>query len=567
MSVWTLLRDQQVDFSAPIDQLILTPGVHPGLSVLAPPDWLWRSRPRGRILARPISAHAPFNDQAAVHIRHFERLRRFQGAIEFNTLPVVLEQVGFEKSFVSARGRFILNGATGTRLRNRLAWYGDPPAERDGAVMDHLADMAAQNHGPLPVWSGPTKNIPFAIECRNTFNFYHFLIETLGTLCLAPPEGKVLIHSPSNEVRPFAKAWVEALFPELRGRVRFLQAPRSYGHVLSAYSARHLYHQCSDALMPSLKALGPGGWLWKDRRADRNSQGVLAMNGYDSALRLLRERALRMAAQQDMSHLPRRVWISRSSSGPRVRSMKNEMKLYRTLSGLGFKRVLFEDLTPLEQVGLMANAEVVASYHGAGFANMAFANPDCEVIEIGHLQTALHRWADFMPMAHLARCGYTSFFADHNVPDPTVLPDITEALAPVAISEAWIEEVAAHVEATLADLPGRVLRRATRLIEDGDPAAALRLLDEQAPVLEGQVEALVLRANACSAAQDIEGTFEHLMRAWDMGPDRPALLERLIPLARRAGRSHLLPQLVEAHANRFPERHAALRTRLPWLQS
>ncbi|MFN7225598.1 MAG: glycosyltransferase family 61 protein, partial [Paracoccaceae bacterium] len=137
----------------------------------------------------------------------------------------------------------------------------------------------------------------------------------------------------------------------------------------------------------------------------------------------LRSRALKALNGHDFRHLPKRFYIARSPGHARMRQMRGEAALTDLLDAFGFARIHFEDLAPLEQIALMAQAEVMVSPHGAGFANMLFANPKATVIEIGTLQTVQSRWADFWPVANASGCRYVSFVADHDTPTPSDVPD------------------------------------------------------------------------------------------------------------------------------------------------
>ncbi len=115
------------------------------------------------------------------------------------------------------------------------------------------------------------------------------------------------------------------------------------------------------------------------------------MNAVDSNLYLyrLRERGLQAIAGKDFSHLPRRFWVGRQAGQARSRALEGEGELLEMLALFGFEEVAIETLTPLEQIAIMANAEVLMSYHGAGFANMLFAKSKTHVVEQGTLQPCL----------------------------------------------------------------------------------------------------------------------------------------------------------------------------------
>jgi capsular polysaccharide biosynthesis protein len=69
-----------------------------------------------------------------------------------------------------------------------------------------------------------------------------------------------------------------------------------------------------------------------------------------------------------------RIFISRRK-GPRgeLRIIQNESMLYDRLKAVGFVRYYLEDLSFSEQIELFYDAEAVVAAHGAGLANLIFA--------------------------------------------------------------------------------------------------------------------------------------------------------------------------------------------------
>lgn len=76
----------------------------------------------------------------------------------------------------------------------------------------------------------------------------------------------------------------------------------------------------------------------------------------------------------------KRVFISRQKAYQR--KILNEDEVFALLEPLGFMRYHLEDLGVLEQVLLFHSAEVIIAPHGAGLANLVFAQPNTQVIEI-----------------------------------------------------------------------------------------------------------------------------------------------------------------------------------------
>ncbi len=77
---------------------------------------------------------------------------------------------------------------------------------------------------------------------------------------------------------------------------------------------------------------------------------------------------------------PTRIFMSRQTAS--YRRIVNEEELMACLSLLGFGQISLDQLSFLEQVKLMAGAEVVIAPHGAGLTNTVFCRPETKIIEI-----------------------------------------------------------------------------------------------------------------------------------------------------------------------------------------
>lgn len=97
-----------------------------------------------------------------------------------------------------------------------------------------------------------------------------------------------------------------------------------------------------------------------------------------SLLRAVRDRILPPSGSR--AGPGRRVFISRAKA--LWRRIANEADCWRVLKPLGYERVCMEDLGFDEQVDLMRGAAVLLSVHGTGMANMLFAPPGCQVVEV-----------------------------------------------------------------------------------------------------------------------------------------------------------------------------------------
>lgn len=553
-----------LNWDQPPEEFFFAPGVDPGLFITAPLPPMWSRRAKGRIAGASVSAHAKFAEPIESHVGTHFRRRTFKSGLVLETVPVVLETVETDGHFLSVNGKYLLTGAAGTRLRNRYHVFNQGKRDGDAETIAYFATLQASDP-TLPLWTGRTDDLDFVIDARNGFNFYHFATETLSQVSLVDRDdftGQVYIHCDREEVKPFLRLWVEQIYPRLSGRIHFRSGTHHYPRCLSTLNARHLWSQSGPSIMDGIDAEAPDTHYWKGREADRMSQMALAMNSADATLFKLRETALALIAGQDWSHLPRRFWVGRKSS--RVRPMHGENALTEALATRGFEVIYFEDHSPLEQVALMAHAEVMMSHHGAGFANMLFAAPGTHCIEIGTLQTCLYRWQDFMPHTLVSGCRYTSLFADFNVDDPAEGPAIASSpLQSVRLEIGGQEKVLQYVDALLGtvqiDDTAWLARVAECLGRTQENAALERLLEGHPRAVMAEPDLMIQRANLYLDAGDDATARTLLERAWEATGDRPFLLERLVLLYDRAG---MTAPWAELHRDRYPTRAGVLGQKL-----
>ena len=76
----------------------------------------------------------------------------------------------------------------------------------------------------------------------------------------------------------------------------------------------------------------------------------------------------------------RRIFISRRKS--KTRKLANETELEQLLHWHGFETHCLEDYSLAKQALLLREAEIIVATHGAGLANLLFARPGTQVIEV-----------------------------------------------------------------------------------------------------------------------------------------------------------------------------------------
>ncbi|MTH77808.1 glycosyltransferase 61 family protein [Paracoccus aestuariivivens] len=429
------------------------PSIHAGMYYLPPrPGWIMRPVPAARIEMFAASDDgAMFDLQQALIDEKQERLPKL--AVEIKSAPVVLTDAEFDQSFATINGRYWLNGAAGDRLRHRYDLQNYGPWNRDRQAVAFRQGRLGPPYQP-PVWRQPSDDLEIAIELRNGYNYYHFSVETLGVLAhfIGDETGQPInIHLRRGKQRGFVADFIEALFPELFPRVRFLTGPRQYAAVRSVFNHRHYVYQANDKRID--EGFGKAPDLNPDASFGETIEGrrELFCASFDTSLRLLRERALQQMPRNLLSTLPRMVWMDRDEKGDaRKRGLSGERPLLEALRERGFQSVCFEHLSPLEQIASMQAADIVVAPHGAGLANMIYARPDTLVIEIGTRQTQLARWGDFLSQAHVSGCRYATVFADVlGIDDQESVPTIAESHLGIRIGQRATDRILELVDLRL----------------------------------------------------------------------------------------------------------------------
>jgi hypothetical protein len=566
----------KIDLAAEPDTVFLNPWREDGLKLLEHPAFYWREMPRTVIDGFAVSDHPQINAQIRAHVATVKRHRRFKTPIEINTAPAVLERASFRKSHVMVGEKLVLSGASTTRLFN--SFRGDTPEaqiEGDRMLTEYLTRCRTLNAGKRIAIENTfiEPDLDFAIECRNTFNYYHFITEALSQLCVLDDvgfQGDIFFHFPNQEDKQgsFAKQFVEALFPEYTGRIFFERAPKYYDIVLTSFDFTGAMGQVPEAVLEKLARIAPSGSALNSIEF----LPVLAMNAVGTGLRALRARALQAIEKHDFSHLPKRFFVGRGQTQSRARPLAGQDLLLEHLLHFGFEYVVFEDLSPLEQVALMARAEIMVSYHGAGFANMLFAASGAYVIELGTLQTAQFRWADFWPVAQASGCRYLSFFADFNSDNPQSIPQFaTDGIAPTAVSAKAVAQIMSFIATVLGQVPVipdantlAVLGR--RVLRAGATHQAIDLLAKHQGMVPGNLDLCLLLADCHKALDEPKSELLALESAFKADETRWQTLIRMIWCANRIGRPQVIRWALARLAADFPRRHDAFVTNHDWVR-
>lgn len=386
--------------------------------------------------------------------RDWKRLHRhrvFNSPIEQDVRPVVVENLTVQDAHLAINDKWLITGPAGSRLLGESGRAGKRERGKPEAVqeLNTYFTQASKCMTDLPLWDADLADLDFVIEARNLKNYFHFVRDTFAVLPLVAElenfNGRIIIVAQDVTVPAFVTAHINAFFPELSARIIVEQAPMTFKRAIIAhYSDTSYFHDPAhkiDDLIPNHQDLSRG-------IVGTNLTKILNLNSYTRTLRKLRETAHARIADLSFDHLPRRFWVGRRATPGHDRSIKNEAEIIKKLAEFGFETVYFEDLSPFEQVGLMLNADIMISYHGAGFTNMLYAGGQTSVIELGTLQTANMRLDDFAAFAHVSQADYTVAVADY--PEEfgdTIPPNRGHGIYPVGMSDHATRELIAYVKA------------------------------------------------------------------------------------------------------------------------
>lgn len=371
---------------------------------------------------------------------------------------VVLTNAQYQQNGVRVGGRFLLSGAAGNRVWNRFATKDDQfdqQAEADlvEALKSDARVLSRHPGDPVP------PDLPFAVDFRNGYNFYHFITEgmpQLAVIARADSKAPIHIHLPKlADLRGFITGFIETIYPQLKDRIEFMQGRVNYDAVRAVYQHRHYLYQVDDPQVRAQIAKAPADDPWHNLSAMPVSRGFVVKNSFDDGQAMLAADVREKVTASARMEWPERILILRDTqNGARSRHDERSKEFQGAMSDLGFETIYLERLSPIDQMALWSQAKIIVSPHGAAFGHMFFASPDTEVIEIGTPQTQRHRWGDFLQNAHVSRCRYTTIYSDVSRAGlgaeavDVIAPPIGDGLLGIRFTDGTVEAIAARLAAT-----------------------------------------------------------------------------------------------------------------------
>jgi len=442
-----------------VDSTFHLPSVHGGMSYIGDSP-TWKLKPTRGAFVRMYAE----SESNALNDVMSDRIKVTQSQLtgptfEIRSSPVVLEKARFVKNWVQISNRLWLSGASGYRIRKRYEQQNTATETRE-TLRSYFYNSRKNRPINIPCYSEQRVDSPVAIELRNGFNYYHVTAESLGSLAHFVDDNSrtpINLHVPNRNVKPFIRSYINTVFPSLSERVRFVARPHRYDKVRSVYNHDHFLYLADEQTISDQTSLNNVDRHWLDALRDPINVHRANLVSYSSSLRLLREAAFKAVSKNSGASTPRLVWMCRDERGDaRSRGLSGDDILLSELKTRNCKSVIFERLTPMEQIQTMQNADIVVAPHGAGLANMIYAKTNALIIEIGHRQIQLHRWGDFLKCAHVSACRYATVFADiHGVSNSYEVPHISQGLCGVRIGKRARKRILHLVDEELHRLHGK----------------------------------------------------------------------------------------------------------------
>lgn len=133
-----------------------------------------------------MSEHPEISQQIESFVAGVNRQKKLKTAVEVQSVPAVIERASFRKSYVLTNEKLMLSGASRKRILNSYRWDHVDGQDAAADVLNAYLEKCRSTNEGLRIGEEKTfieSDLDFAIACRNTFNFYHFITESLSQLC------------------------------------------------------------------------------------------------------------------------------------------------------------------------------------------------------------------------------------------------------------------------------------------------------------------------------------------------------------------------------------------------
>lgn len=496
---------------------------HDGIRLLESPAELLKPIPLGNVVAHNFVRNERRRAALDVHVSDYFWHRRLMSGFMVKTLVAEVRKPGFKRSVMASGNKVLLNGSAGDRARNLIR----RSLEYSQESIDFFKAYYSEPLLPPSAHAEKFDTDTCWIEVKNFYNFFHFLTESFHKAFsdrkAIKAADKTVFKSGSKRVEGFVKRWIDD-FREIIGSNVVIEAgstgaDSAPSNIITPLSAKHLLYQFEGPHREMINAVRPPGHSWTGYDATPHPVKILALNSVDDSMFEFRDAAIALAKQRVERKWGRKIYVARSKAIARQRVMKGEDNLIAALQAKGFEVVYFEDLSPLEQIRCVNGARCIVLQHGAGMANMMFASSNTHVFELGTYQTAMSRWGDFIPIAHVAKCHYHHIFLDMDYEDEDTDPVFADhgLVAPVVSGED-VERVMSliltHVRDKSDGVVGGLKTHAQALTGRQAYRQAYRLLDSYRQFVEDRAEYWEERAILDELCGHRRSACNNFVKAW-----------------------------------------------------
>ena len=544
------------------------PGIDPGFAALGDaPDLTPDFTNKPALKALIATDHPLHNLLLHRFLSAYRDNRRADKSVVLKSFPVVVEDFSYYERLPKAGKKVMMAGASALRVRTRLTRKLNEK-KAIGQIVKATDQARAKGRVHIPgTGAGQARklrDLPFLIETRNFYNFYHFTTESLIYLQMYLDHGLTgeihFLTGGKTEVKGYLVQAVRDFYPEIADRVTWHNGGAEFPHAIVPFNSNHLYHACTPDILPDIEEpAGFAGVASGDLRpASTDNYKAVYRHSRDEYIDRHRTAALQHAACENPLT---RIYVARKPGDTvKERTIEGEEKLVEMLQRHGFQTVHFEDMPPREQAGLCNGAEIMVSAHGAGFANMLYASPGSHFIELSHLQTARHRFDDFNMHAAASGTNYIRFFVDHSDSggevDAQDVPQMSsENHVGLCLSEAAILRLEGYID-TLAH-PGRYrsfTRRLKASVDRNEDQKAMQMIRRNDLYARTCVNTCIIGGEINERWQDQQGAMDFYRRAASLAPYRQDVWARIIRLAEAQGLDKELGEATEASRKYRPFR-------------
>lgn len=506
-----------------------------GIKLLEYPEEMISEIPLGDIAAYNLLDNPRRSKILDGYITDYYWQKRMVMGFSIRTILAEIQRPKLKGTYITTRGKIVLNGAAAHRARNKLRKDMKFSPEST-TIFDEIYDTLLDPRS-MKLAAPQTRSV--WIDAKNLHNFFHFTSESLHQAFLSRAFSDsfddISFATKNKHMEPYIESWVSEcnalVNPHVEAKSFTQEQIDKVPSVVMPISCEHLLYQFSGDHHAKIAAARPAGNNWDGYDAKPHPVKTLQLNSFDQTVVRFRDAMVARAKATVGKTWSKLIYTARAEGLSRKRVMGGEKELIRSLKTIGFEVVHFEKMSPLEQVKCVSEADCIIGQHGAGLANMMFARENAHVFEISTFQTAVSRWVDFIPLCHASGCHYHLIVVGMDFEDEDRDPSYNDDgfFAPV-VSAQDIDRILQIVTSGLADKKnGRIsglLRHCRFFMDRKAYAQAYRLLDANMPFCSDSPEYWEQRgqlAETCGHNRRAEDCYTRLLNLTESEAARQGL--------------------------------------------